>query len=175
MAKSDLARYAVTISRPPEDVYRFWRNFENLPRFSRHLKSVEVLDDKRSRWTTEGPNGDVTWEAEMTEDVPGHRISWQSLEGADVQNMGSVEFVPAPGKRGTELYASMQFDAPGGAVGEFYAKMTGNDPEQEVGETMRRCKAILECGEIPIIEGQPSNRARGENEPGDMSKKVGMR
>jgi uncharacterized membrane protein len=69
----------------------------------------------------------------------------------------------------------MSYDAPGGALGKYIAKLTGNEPEQEIGETMRRFKSLLECGEIPVVEGQPSNRMRGENQPGDLSPKAGLR
>jgi uncharacterized membrane protein len=29
-----------------DELYRFWHNFENLPRFMKHLKNVEVYDEK---------------------------------------------------------------------------------------------------------------------------------
>jgi uncharacterized membrane protein len=92
-----------------------------------------------------------------------------------VQNGGSVEFRDAPGGRGTELYANLEYHAPGGFLGTLVAKVTGNEPEQEIAETMRRFKALLECGQIPIVEGQPSTQMRGEKQPGDPSKKVGLR
>lgn len=174
MDHSELA-YAVTILKPREEVYRFWRNWANLPQFSRHLKSVEDLGDGRTRWIAEGPRGDVTWEAETTADIPGERIAWQSLEGSDVTNSGVVTFKDAPADRGTEVMVSMIYDLPGGAFGEFVAKVTGNSPLQEVAESVRRFKAILECGELVKNEGQPSNQKRGDNKPGDLSQKVGLR
>lgn len=167
--------YATTILRPRDEVYALWRDWQSLPRFSRHLKSVEDLGNGRTRWTAEGPNGDVTWEAETTADEPGRRIAWRSLPDSEVRNWGEVEFRDAPKDRGTEVYVDMAYDAPGGPLGVLIAKATGNEPEQEVGETLRRFKALLECGELPIVEGQPSNQMRGENQPGDLSKKVGLR
>ena len=168
-------RYAATIYRSRREVYDQWRQWENLPRYARHLKSVEDLGNARTRWTAEGPNGDVTWEAETYEEIPGERIAWRSVEGSEVMTNGSVEFRDAPMDRGTELYCSMNVDVPGGFFGSAAAKMTGNDPEQEIAEAMRRFKAILECGEVPINEGQPSNIKRGDNMPGDPSPKVGLR
>lgn len=169
------ATYATTIFRSPEEVYGFWRDFKNLSRIARHIRHVEDLGNGRTRWTADGPNGEVTWEAVTTEDIPEQRIAWHSVEGSDVMSNGVIDFRPAPGDRGTELYARIQYDAPGGFFGAWFAKLTGNDAEQQIAETMRRCKAILECGEIPVVEGQPSARMREESEPGDEPRKVGFR
>ena len=168
-------QYAATIYRPRQDVYDQWRQWQNLPRYARHLKSVEDLGNGRTRWTAEGPNGDVTWEAETTEEIPGRRIAWHSVKGSDIKSSGAVEFRDAPMDRGTEVYCWTDVDVPGGFFGKGVAKMTGNHPDQEIGDAMRRFKAILECGEVPINEGQPSNIKRGDNMPGDPSPKLGLR
>lgn len=170
-----MARYAVTILRDPVDVYRFWKDLRNLPQFSRHLREVVPTGDNLSTWTADGPNGPVTWTARITEDIENERIAWEALPESDVKNQGRVEFKEAPGNRGTELCASIAFDAPGGAFGVWIAKMTGNEPEQEVAETLRRCKCILECGELPVVEGQPSEKMRSSSAVGSESRKVGMR
>jgi len=174
-SKGEHVRYAVTIRRSREEVYAFWRDWENLPLFSRHLISVEDLGSNRTHWVAEGPNGPVEWKAETIQDVPNEQIGWRALPDSDVQNHGVVQFVDAPGNRGTEVRVYISYDAPGGAFGKWLAKMTGNEPEQEVAETMRRFKALLECGELPIVEGQPSNRKRGDSEVGEESPKVGLR
>lgn len=176
MGKGKTAAYAVTIYRPRQEVYSFWREWQNLPRFARHLKSVEDLGEGRTRWTAVGPNDqDVTWEAETTADVPGERIEWHSVGDADVPNEGVLIFNDAPMDRGTEVTAQLAYDVPFGILGEAVAKTSGTSAEAEVGETLRRFKSILECGEIPVNEGQPSNIRRGENKPGDPSPKVGLR
>lgn len=175
VAQDSTVAYAATIYKPKQEVYAFWRHWPNLPRFARHLKSVEDLGGGKTRWTAEGPSGDVTWEAETTEDVPGERIAWRSVGHADVPNHGIVTFGDAPQDRGTEVVVSMNYDMPGGIFGELYAKVTGNHPEAEIAEAVRRFKCILECGELFVNEGQPSNLKRGDNKPGDASQKVGMR
>ncbi|RYG49559.1 SRPBCC family protein [bacterium] len=175
MAEDSTVAYAATILKPRQEVYAFWRDWQNLPRFSRHLKSVEDLGNGRTRWTTEGPQGDVSWEAETTQDVPGERIAWQSVGDAKVHNHGIVTFTDAPADRGTEVVVHMAYDMPGGFIGEAVAKLTGNSPEAEIAESVRRFKAIMECGELPIVEGQPSNLKRGDNVPGEASPKVGVR
>lgn len=175
MGEHSSAAYAATILKPRQEVYEFWRHWQNLPRFSRHLKSVEDLGNGLTRWTAEGPRGDVTWEAETTEDIPGQRIAWRSVGDADVKNFGEVNFKDAPADRGTEVVVRMGYDLPGGFIGETVAKFTGTSPEAEIAESIRRFKTILECGELPIIEGQPSNQMRNDNKPGDESPRVGLR
>lgn len=168
-------KYAVTINRERMDVYSYWRNWENLPKFARHLVSVVTVDDQYTDWTAEGPVGNVSWRAETIEDRHGEQIAWRSVEGSDIENHGVVQFFDAPKNRGTEVRVYISYDAPGGTLGKWFAKATGNEPQQEVSEMMRRFKAILECGHIPIVEGQSSNRMRNDDLPGDESNKVGFR
>lgn len=175
MAQDRTVAYAATIYKPRQEVYDFWRNWPNLPRFARHLKTVEDLGGGKTRWTAEGPQGDVTWEAETTADVPGERIAWRSVGHADVPNHGDVTFRDAPMDRGTEVTVRLAYDIPYGIIGELAAKATGNAPEAEIAEAVRRFKCILECGELFVNEGQPSNIKRGDNVPGQESPKVGFR
>lgn len=168
-------RHAITILRPPDEVYRFWRNWSHLAEVSRHLVSVEDLGDNRTRWTAESPKGPVTWEAETTHDDPGRRLIWSSLPGAEVSSDGAVVFKEAPGQRGTEVYVVMSYDAPGGVLASWWAKATGDEPEQAMAETLRRVKAILECGELPTVEGQSSGLRRGDPTTVEESRRVGLR
>src|SRR5258708_5179954 len=45
----------VVIQKPAGEVYRFFRNLENLPRFMKHLESVREIDNKHSHWEAKGP------------------------------------------------------------------------------------------------------------------------
>ncbi|RYG31174.1 SRPBCC family protein [bacterium] len=166
---------ATTILKPRSEVYAFWRDWSNLPRFSPYLKTVQETSAGRTHWVAKGPTGDVAWDAETTVDERDRTIAWRSLEGAQVANAGQVEFSDAPGDRGTEVKVSLSYDAPGGKIGAFAAKLSGLEPEQEVAETLRRVKAILECGEVPVVEGQPSNQMRGSSQPGDAAQVRGVR
>lgn len=139
----------VSILKSPEEVYRFWRNFENLPRFMAHLESVKVIDDRRSHWKVKGPAGThIEWDAEITEDRPNELIAWRSLEGADVQNSGTVRFQRAPGDRGTFVRVDLQYDAPGGKLGTLLAKLFGREPAQQTKGDLRRFKQVIETGEV---------------------------
>jgi uncharacterized membrane protein len=145
---------AVTVRRSPEDVYRFWHDFENLPRFMDHLESVDVSNG-RSHWKVKAPAGrTVEWDAEVVEDRPNQRIAWRSL-GSGVTNSGSVSFKPAPGDRGTEIRLDMRYAAPGGVVGATVAKLLGEAPDQQASDDLRRFKQIVETGIVVRSDGTP--------------------
>lgn len=139
----------VTIRRPVDEVYAFWRDLENLPRVMAHVESIERIDDRRSHWTVAGPAGaTLEWDAEITEDRPGESIAWRSVGDADIDSRGFVRFVPAPGERGTEVHAEITYRAPGGRVGAMIAKLFGREPGQQAHGDLRRLKQVLETGEI---------------------------
>src|SRR6185437_13871799 len=101
---------SVTINRSPDEIYSFWRQLENLPRFMNHIKSVTQLGDNISHWVVKTSAGqELEWDARLIEDKPGQMLSWQSLEGADVDNAGSVWFTPATGGRGTVVKVAMKY------------------------------------------------------------------
>jgi uncharacterized membrane protein len=140
---------AITIRRSPDDVYRFWRDFQNFPSFMSHLESVRVVDERRSHWTASGPAGrSVEWDAEITEDQPGQRIGWRSLPGAMVSNSGSVSFRAAPGGRGTEVRVEIEYAPPAGQLGSLVARLFGQEPRQQVQADLRKLKQVVETGEV---------------------------
>ncbi|MBE9105208.1 SRPBCC family protein [Nostoc cf. edaphicum LEGE 07299] len=150
----------VTINKSAEELYRFWHNFENLPTFMKHLKSVKVYNEKRSHWIANAPLGNsVEWDADILEDRENEFISWASVEGADVDNSGFVRFKKAPGDRGTEVKVVLEYNPPGGALAATVAKLFGEEPEQQIGDELRRFKMLMEAGEIATTEGQPSGRS----------------
>ena len=155
-------RASTTVNRSPQEVYAFWRDLENLPRFMLHLRSVADLGEGRSLWKANAPmRKTVTWEAEMTGDEPGRRISWQSLPGADVDNSGTVHFTPAPDGKGTEVSVTLHYDVPGGAIGRAVAKLLGEEPEQQVRDDLRRFKQVMETGDIVRTETLPDGTDAG--------------
>ncbi|MCU0546341.1 MAG: SRPBCC family protein [Oscillatoriaceae cyanobacterium Prado104] len=149
----------VTIDKPVEELYRFWRNFANLPRFMKHLKHVTVFDEQRSHWIAGAPIGNsIEWNAEIVREEENRLIAWASVEGADVENSGFVRFQPAPAGRGTEVKVVLEYSPPGGAVAATVAKLFGEDAEQQIGDDLRRFKQFMETGEIATVEGQSSGR-----------------
>ncbi len=142
-------RKAITVNRPADELYRFWRDFRNLPRIMSHLDSVEPSEGGRSHWRAKAPLGArVEWDAEITEDRANEQIAWRSLPGADVENSGVVRFKRAPGGRGTEVHVELEYRPPGGAVGATLAKLFGREPGQQVQEGLRAFKQEMETGEI---------------------------
>jgi uncharacterized membrane protein len=150
---------SVTIERSREDLYAFWHNFEYLPRFMDHLKSVTVLPNNMSHWVAKGPGGtSVEWDAEIVAERPNELIAWRSVIGSSVDNSGSVKFDPAPGGRGTIVRLSMDYHPPAGKLGSMVAKLFGDAPEIQVPLSLRRFKQLMETGEILTTEGQPAGR-----------------
>jgi len=142
-----------TIYRPPQEVYSYWRQFDNLPRFMEHLQEVQDLGGGRSRWTATGPLGvPVSWEAEIINDVSPELISWRSTGDSDVVSAGSVRFKAAGGDHGTEVRVKLQYDPPAGKVGATVAWLFGEDPQTQIEEDLRRFKQLLETGEISTGE-----------------------
>jgi uncharacterized membrane protein len=152
---------STTVMRPREEVYAFWRDLENLPRFMHHLEHVEATTPGRSRWTANAPGGSVEWDAEITEDTPNERLSWRSLPGAEVENSGSVSFVDAPGDRGTEVHVSLAYDPPAGAAGAKVAKLFGEEPSQQIRDDLRRFKQVMETGEVVLSDGSLGGAGEG--------------
>lgn len=156
------AERAITINKSPDECYRFWRNFENLPRFMLHLQSVRPTGENRSHWIANGPAGKkLEWDAEVTADDPGECIAWHTLEGGDVEHSGSVRFEKAPGDRGTVVRVRLYYTPPAMGTALAIARMLGHDPEAEIAKDLRRYKQLLETGDTITTEGQPAGRASG--------------
>jgi uncharacterized membrane protein len=147
----------ITIERPVSEVYSFWRQLDNLPRFMRHLESAVVQDDRHSHWAAKSVgNKIVEWDAEIIEQRDNQMISWRSLPGSEVENAGSVWFLPVPDGYGTNLRVELMYVPPAGKTGLAIAKLFGRDAESEVAEDLRRLKTLLETGRLPEAEGRPA-------------------
>jgi uncharacterized membrane protein len=153
-------RRTVAINKPVEEVYAFWRDFENLPRFMRHLESVTCDGARRSHWVARAPAGRrVTWDAEIVDERLNELIAWRSLEDSDLRNAGTVQFERGPGGRGTTIRVLLTYAPPGGKVAAVIAKLFGEEPGQQVHDDLRRLKQLMETGEVPTIDGQPRGDA----------------
>lgn len=150
---------AITIDKPRPEVYQYFRNFQNLPRFMRHVKAVRELDGNRTHWVIQAPAGkQVEWDAVIHNEVPNERIAWRTLPGGDVQSAGAVLFRDAPGARGTEVQVELQYNPPAGVIGAVLAQLWGEEPGVQIDDDLHRFKQIMELGEIVTTEGQPSGR-----------------
>ena len=153
---------SVTINRPRDAVYRFWREFENLPQFMAHVQRVVSGGDRRSHWVVAGPAGKtIEWDAEIVEDRPEEMIRWRTLEGSDIRHEGHVRFEVAPGDRGTEVHVDLRYDAPAGQAGATIAKLFGEEPTQQIRDDLRRFKQVMETGEVVRSDGSLEGAGQG--------------
>jgi uncharacterized membrane protein len=140
-------RRSIDINRPAHELYRFWRSLDNLPRIMSHLKSVEVISDRLSHWVVKTAPGfpTVEWDAEIINHVENERIGWRSLNDADVDHAGSVEFEPS-GEGSTRLTVTLQYEPLAGRFGTAVAKLFGQDPEVKIADDLQRFKESMEAG-----------------------------
>jgi uncharacterized membrane protein len=160
-------RKSITINRPADELYQFWQNFENLPRFMIHLESVKDLGGGRSHWVTKAPAGEqVEWDAEITDDRPNKLIAWKSSKKTIVPNSGQVRFETAREGRGTFVQVQMEYSQPGGEIGRLIAKAFGDDPSQQVADALARFKQVMETGEVIRSDGSPQGYGQITQRPG---------
>jgi uncharacterized membrane protein len=144
---------AITVNKSPDEVYGFWRDFENFPRFMTHVESVRAREDDKSQWVVKSPTGTVEWDAEVIDEQPGALIAWRSLPGSSITNRGSVRFKEAPGGRGTEVQVELRYEPPAGTLGVAVAKLMGEEPATQLSDDLRRFKQVIETGEVVRSEG----------------------
>jgi uncharacterized membrane protein len=163
--KAILVERSVRIDRPREQLFAFWRDFENLPRFMEHLVSVRVDSPTRSHWAAKGPAGrTVEWDAEIVNEVPNEIIAWKSIRDADVANAGAVNFSDAPDGRGTIVRVRLDYEPPGGRFGAMLTHFTDEEPDRQIDEDLQKLKRLMESGVIR----SPASRAEGLANSGGM-------
>jgi len=154
---------SIAIDKSPEELYAFWRDFQNLSLFMKNLESVTRLDQRRSHWVAKGiGNAKIEWDAEIYNEKVNELIAWRSLENADVVNAGSVRFQKGPRGHGSYVRVAMNYNPPAGKLGATIAQLLGGEPAQLIKQDLRRLKQIMEAGEIATIDGQTSGRAQIE-------------
>jgi uncharacterized membrane protein len=163
-AKGDtITARAVTINRPRDELFAYWRDFGNLATFMDNVEHIDAIDGTRSHWVVKAPAGKtVEWNATVTEERPGELIAWASDEGADVPNSGRVEFRDA-GDRGTVVTATILYDPPAGFIGKVVAKMFQREPAIQARRDLRRFKQLMETGEIATGARNKRLQEEGKN------------
>lgn len=156
---------SVTIERPVQDVYSFWRDFANFPQFMRHVESVEIIDAERSRWRASGPGGSrAEWVSEIIADRPNEAIAWRSVEGSEIRTSGEVRFQPTR-DGATVVTVEMRYRPPAGALGAVLLKLFRREPGQQIGDDLRRLKQLLETGEVLVSEATVADRPHAARPP----------
>lgn len=158
---SDVTARSVTIARPRQEVFAFWRDLANLPRFMENIVRIDVRDDRHSHWVVKAPGGTTTsWDSRIIAEVPGKSLAWAA--DGDVRHSGQVEFRDA-GARGTIVTATIAYDPPGGGIGKVVAKLFGREPAVQAAHDLRRLKQLLETGEISVAARNPALAAADED------------
>jgi len=136
---------SITINHPRQEVFRFWRNFNNLPLFMKHLETVTLQDGSRSRWVVKGPGGRTfEWDAVIHNEIENELIAWRSLPGSEVDSAGSVWFKDTADRRGTVVKVELMYNPPAGTVGVLMASLLGTQPGRQVEEDLRSLKEVIE-------------------------------
>jgi uncharacterized membrane protein len=149
----------ITIGKPADELYRLWREPQILSRIMGPFAKVTAINENRQHWVVRSPSGhSVEWDAQIMEEQPGELLRWESLAGAELPNEGSVHFRPAPAAWGTEVALRLRFHPPGGALGASAMRLLGVVPRTMVTQALRRFKSLVETGEIPTLEHNPSAR-----------------
>lgn len=162
-ADSPAVKRSITVGAPADELTEYWRDPEQLTRLVGSFAEVTGAGEDRHRWEVQTPRGpNVTWETEIVEDQPGELLRWESVEGAMVATEGTIRFRPASGDRGTEVTLELEFDPPGGEIGAAAVQRLGIVPETVAGNTLNRFKSLVETGEIPTLEHNPSARGSGD-------------
>jgi uncharacterized membrane protein len=144
---------SVIVNKTLEELYQFWRNPENLPRFMSHVASVQALDEKRSHWKLKSMGGtEFEWNAEIVNEKPNELIAWRTVGNADVDHAGSVHFEKLPADRGTKVRVVMEYRPPAGQLGAAVAKLFGEEPGQILETDLRRFKQLMETGFVASPE-----------------------
>ncbi|WP_432671232.1 SRPBCC family protein [Flavobacterium sp. SM2513] len=145
-------RTSISIDKPVDEVYAFWRKLENLPKFMSHLKTVEQRNDSHSHWVAQGPAGigTLSWDAKVLMDEPSRILSWTSLPGSTVDNAGKVVFKQR-GSHGTDLEVTISYHAPLGVAGEAAAKLLNPLFERMVKSDIENLKSYLETGTVANV------------------------
>jgi uncharacterized membrane protein len=148
----------ITVDRPADELYRFWRHLENLPKVMRHLKHVEPIDHEHSHWVAEGALGkDVEWDAEILNERENELIAWRSLPGGDVDTAGSIHFKPLGHNGRTQVTLSMKYNPPAGKLGAQAAALFGEGLEQKLDEDLKCFKQVMETGMAPAPSVSPAH------------------
>lgn len=154
-----LIKQVAVIERPARELYDYWRDVENAPRFMTDVQAVTKTGENRSHWVSGGPFGKTfEWDSEVFQDDPGRMFAWKTLPGADVPHAGMIKFEPNTGGRGTTVTVEINYEPPAGMLGVAVAKMIGQDPDAMTKENLRQFKQLMETGEIPTTSGQSSGR-----------------
>jgi uncharacterized membrane protein len=138
---------SVTIQRPVEDVFRFYRDFRNLPSFLGDVMAIEQTGPATSRWTIQGPLGiRAHWTIKVTEERANELIRYETVASPGLITRWEIHFAPGPAAGQTEVRELME--APLGRLGRAALALIGKFPAEEVKANLHRLKQVMETGRV---------------------------
>jgi uncharacterized membrane protein/osmotically-inducible protein OsmY len=152
---------AIEVEAPVDGVFKIWSDLESFPRIMAHVREVKKSDGLY-HWTIGGPAGmSVSWDAEITEYVPGKVIAWRSVPGSLLRNAGTVRFEGTP-DGGTRIDVRISYNPPGGELGRAFAYLLGAHPKHLLDDDMARFKSSVEKreGEQGVEQGEQGEQRR---------------
>lgn len=152
---------SILINRPRHELYAYWRDLQNLPRFMENVEAIRMTGERSAVWTIKAPAGQtVEVETEITEEVADSVIAWRSVPGSQIETQGRVTFREAPGGRGTVVDADIGYRPPGGDLGRAVAKLFFREPNVQARQELKRFKMLMETGEIATAKNrrEPANQ-----------------
>ncbi|GAA4010391.1 SRPBCC family protein [Sphingomonas humi] len=156
----------VTIGKPAQELYGFWRRFERFPEFMDNVREIRRIDDTLSEWIIEAPAGaTVSVKTRIVEDVPGKTIAWVSEPDSQIEHEGRVEFADAPPGRGTYVRLLLRYTPPAGEIGRLLAKVLQREPNVQARRDLRRFKQLMETGEVPVNASPSGRKSESPTQP----------
>src|SRR5438105_529181 len=147
----------INVDAPVEEVFAFWTDYQNFPRFMHNVREIHVREDV-SHWVVAGLAGvPVEWNARLVEVEPNALLRWRSMFESAVKHEGCVRF-EANGSGGTRVTVQLRYVPPGGAFGHAVATIFGADPKSEMDADLLRMKSMIETGRPPHDAAQPLPR-----------------
>lgn len=164
----DVVGRSVTIRKPRDELFRFWRDFSNLPEFMENLEKVvrDQTEAGRNTWFINAPAGKTfVVETRVVREIDNELIAWRSTPDSDIETEGRVTFEDAPGERGTRVGLIIAYKPIGGVAGKMLAKLLRRSPELQARHDLKRFKMLMETGEIST-SARCGNDREGQQQAG---------
>jgi len=137
----------VSIRRPVEDVFSFYRDFRNLPSFLGDVIAVEPIGPATSRWTIQGPLGiQASWTIRITDERPNQLIRYETVAPPGLRTSWEIRFASRSTAAETEVRETLKM--PLGRLGRAALALIGKFPAEEVASNLHRLKQIMETGRV---------------------------
>ena len=138
---------SVTVGCEVGAVFKFYRDFKNLPRFLGDVMSIEQIGPATFRWTIQGPLGiRVNWTIRVIEERTNELICYETVAPPGLTTRWEIHFAPVPGSGETVVREVMK--PPLGRLGRAALALVGKFPAEELSANLRRLKQVIETGQV---------------------------